>query len=116
MVAEIDTLNWGNPPPGELRLTPISNEDQLMQWKQTFIEAFGIPEFAGQAWVDATRAVGIGPTPWHLLLGTLNSESVCCGLLSCGAGVAGLLVATTRQPGGNTFPKLVLSCPNSVLS
>jgi GNAT superfamily N-acetyltransferase len=91
MVAEIDTLNWDNPRPAALRLAPIANEDQLIQWKQTFIEAFGIPEFAGQAWVDATRAVGIGRTPWHLLLGTLNSDPVCCGLLYCGGGVAGLL-------------------------
>jgi hypothetical protein len=66
MVAEIDTLNWDNPRPEELRLAPIANKGQLIQWKQTFIEAFGIPEFAGQAWVDATRAAGIGQTPWHL--------------------------------------------------
>jgi GNAT superfamily N-acetyltransferase len=91
MVTEIDQLNWDNPRPAELRLAPITNDDQLVQWKQTFIEAFGIPEFAGQAWVDATRAVGIGKTPWQLLLGTLNSEVICCGLLYCGGGVAGLL-------------------------
>lgn len=91
MVAEIDTLNWDNPRPAELRLSPVSNEEQLLQWKRIFIEAFGIPEFAGQAWVDATRTVGMGQTPWHLLLGTLNAEPVCCGLLSCGAGVAGLI-------------------------
>jgi GNAT superfamily N-acetyltransferase len=91
MVAEIDQLNWSNPRPTELHLAPITNDEQLVQWKQTFIEAFGVPEFAGQAWVDATRAVGIGQTPWHLLLGTLNAEPVCCGLLYCGGGVAGLL-------------------------
>ena len=91
MVADINNLNWDNPRPSGLRLNPISNNEELAQWKQTFIEAFGVPEFAGQAWVDATQAVGIGKTPWHLLLGTLNSEAVCCGLLYCGAGVAGLL-------------------------
>lgn len=91
MVADIDQLNWNNPRPSDLRLAPIANEQELLQWKQTFIEAFGLPEFAGQAWVEATQAVGIGQTPWHLLLGTLNSEPVCCGLLYCGAGVAGLI-------------------------
>lgn len=79
MAAEINALSWDNPRPQELSLHPIENSDQLVQWKQTFIEAFGIPEFAGQAWVDATQAVGIGRTPWHLLLGTLNTEPVCCG-------------------------------------
>jgi GNAT superfamily N-acetyltransferase len=91
MVADINQLNWDNPRPPELRLNPVANDNQLLQWKQAFIEAFGIPEFAGQAWVDATREVGIGKTPWYLLLGTLGSEVVCCGLLYCGAGVAGLL-------------------------
>jgi GNAT superfamily N-acetyltransferase len=91
MAAEIDKLNWDNPRPPELQLKPVVNDDQLLQWKQTFIEAFSIPEFAGQAWVDATRAVGIGQTPWHLLLGTLHERPVCCGLLYCGAGVAGLI-------------------------
>lgn len=91
MAADIDKLNWDNPRPADLRLKPIDNNDQLSHWKQTFINAFGIPEFAGQAWVDATRAVGIGQTPWQLLLGTLNDQPVCCGLLYCGAGVAGLL-------------------------
>jgi GNAT superfamily N-acetyltransferase len=91
MAADIDKLNWDNPRPPELQLKPVVNDDQLLQWKQTFIEAFSIPEFAGQAWVDATRAVGIGQTPWHLLLGTLHERPVCCGLLYCGAGVAGLI-------------------------
>ena len=91
MVTDIDQLNWNNPRPPELRLDPVTDDKQLVQWKQVFIESFDIPEFAGQAWVDATQAVGIGRTPWHLLLGTLNAEPVCCGLLYCGAGVAGLL-------------------------
>jgi GNAT superfamily N-acetyltransferase len=91
MVAEIDTLNWDNPRPAELRLDPITTADELTQWKQIFIESFSVPEFAGQAWVDATQTVGIGQTPWQLLLGRLNAEPVCCGLLYCGAGVAGLL-------------------------
>lgn len=91
MAADIEQLNWNNPRPTELRLTPVANDDQLLQWKQTFIDSFNIPEFAGQAWVDATRNVGIGKTPWHLLLGTVNSDAVCCGLLYCGGGVAGLL-------------------------
>lgn len=91
MAADIDQLNWNNPRPDNLQLKPVVNDDQLLQWKHTFIDAFSIPEFAGQAWVDATRAVGIGQTPWHLLLGTLDEQPVCCGLLYCGAGVAGLI-------------------------
>src|SRR5215216_4928109 len=91
MAADINKLNWDNPRPTGLQLKPVGNDTQLLHWKQTFIDAFSIPEFAGQAWVDATRAVGIGQTPWQLLLGTMNDQPVGCGLLYCGAGVAGLL-------------------------
>ncbi len=91
MVADIEQLNWNNPRPTELRVGSVTNEEQLMQWKRVFIESFDIPEFAGQAWVDATHAVGFGRTPWHMLLGTLDGEPACCGFLFCGAGVAGLI-------------------------
>lgn len=91
MAADIGKLNWDNPRSADLQLRPIANDEQLLQWKHVFLDAFGIPEFAGQAWVDATRAVGIGQTPWQLLLGTVQDEAVCCGLLYCGAGVAGLI-------------------------
>jgi len=91
MVADIDALNWNNPRPSELRLGPVANEEQLMQWRRVFIESFDIPEFAGQAWVDAMRTVGFGKAPWQMLLGTLEGEPACCGFLFCGAGVAGLI-------------------------
>lgn len=91
MAADINALNWDNPRPPELRLAPVETEAELVEWKRVFIESFGLPEFAGQAWVDATRAVGLGQTPWQLLLGTLHNEPAVCGLLACGAGVAGLI-------------------------
>jgi GNAT superfamily N-acetyltransferase len=91
MAADIDQLNWENPRPTDLQLKPVLDDDQLLAWKQAFLDAFGIPEFAGQAWVDATRAVGFAQTPWQLLLGTVDGQAVCCGLLYCGAGVAGLI-------------------------
>lgn len=96
MVADIDQLNWHNPRPDELRVEPVVNDAQLLQWKAVFLESFGLPEFAGQAWVDATRAVGHGRTPWQMLVGSLAGEPACCGLLVCGAGVAGLVGLGTR--------------------
>ena len=91
MAGDIEKLNWGNPRPSDLHLKPIENDEQLLQWKQVFLDAFSIPEFAGQAWVDATHLIGIGQTPWHLLLGTVHEQAVCCGPLYCSAGVAGLI-------------------------
>ncbi|MBL8057694.1 MAG: GNAT family N-acetyltransferase [Anaerolineales bacterium] len=96
MAAEIDQLNWDQPRPADLRLASVDSEPDLRAWKQVFLEAFNIPEFAGQAWVDATLAIGLGRTPWQLLLGSVNGEPAGCGLLFCGAGVAGLVGLGTR--------------------
>lgn len=96
MTAEIDRLKWDNPRPADLRVAPVADEAGLLQWKRVFLESFNIPEFAGQAWVEATLAIGLGRAPWHLLLGTLDGEPACCGLLFCGAGVAGLIGLGTR--------------------
>lgn len=96
LTAEIDRLNWGLPRPAGLRVEPVASEAALLQWKQVFVEAFSVPDFAGQAWVEATRTIGLGRTPWQLLLGTLEGEPACCGLLYCGAGVAGLIGLGTR--------------------
>lgn len=96
LVADIDALNWDNPRPPELRVAPVATDADLLAWKQVFIESFGLPEFAGQAWVDAIRATGLSQAPWQLLLGTLAGEPAVCGLLACGAGVAGLIGLGTR--------------------
>jgi GNAT superfamily N-acetyltransferase len=96
MVAEIGRLNWDNPRPPDLRFDQVTTDEQLLQWKQTFLESFDIPEWAGQAWVDATRAIGFGRAPWRMLLATVDGEPACFGLLYCGAGVAGLQGLGTR--------------------
>ncbi len=91
MAADMERVNGDGPRPPELRIAPVASDQELVQWKETFNRSFDVPDFAGQAWVDATRAVGIGRTPWRLLVGALYGEPVCCGLLFCGAGVAGII-------------------------
>lgn len=91
MAADIPHLNWRNPRPDGLRLDPALDERRLDQWKDVFTGAFCAPESAGQAWVDATRIAGPEQAPWKLLLGSLDGEPACCGILYCGAGVAGLV-------------------------
>ncbi len=91
LVAALDDLRWDNPRPADLRLTVVASDADLLHWKAVFLESFGLPEFAGQAWVDATRAAGFTAAPWQLLLGTVSGTPAVCGLLYCGAGVAGLI-------------------------
>jgi hypothetical protein len=64
-----------------------SNGD-LDAFKRVFVETFGIPEWAGRAWVDATLAFGIGKAPWRIFIGRLDGEPVATSVLFVGGGVA----------------------------
>jgi len=66
----------------------IREEASLHDFKKVFVEAYGIPEWAGQAWVDAALRAGIGRTPWRMYLGRLNGEPVATNMLFNGGGVA----------------------------
>jgi GNAT superfamily N-acetyltransferase len=58
-------------------------------------KAFEIPDWAGQAWVDATKAFGIGWSPWDLYLGRLDGRPAATSMAFCGAGVATVLAIAT---------------------
>lgn len=90
MVAELDRIPFDEVSRPGLSVSLVETENQLLQWKQVFNQSFGVPEHAGQAWIEATRAAGLGQAPWKLLLGTINGEAIGSGLLFFGAGVAGL--------------------------
>jgi GNAT superfamily N-acetyltransferase len=114
MAADIEQLHWDNPRPPGLRFETVMNDAQLQQFKNVFMESFGLPGWAGQAWVDATHAIGLGRTPWTMCLGTLDGKPVCSGLLYCGAGVAGLQGLGTlpayRRRGIGSAMQLELFC------
>lgn len=64
-----------------------SNGD-LDAFKRVLVATFGIPEWAGQAWVDATLSFGIGQAPWRIFVGRLDGEPVATSMLFVGGGVA----------------------------
>jgi ribosomal protein S18 acetylase RimI-like enzyme len=67
----------------------------LDDFKRVFVETYGIPDWAGQAWVDASRSLGIGRTPWRVYVGYLDGEPVATNMLFCGAGVASVYAVAT---------------------
>jgi GNAT superfamily N-acetyltransferase len=74
----------------------VRTPTQLEQFKQAFVNGMEVPEWAGQAWVDATLALGLGHTPWVMYVGLLDGEPVASNMLFNGAGVASVFgVATT---------------------
>jgi GNAT superfamily N-acetyltransferase len=90
MVADLQHMNEAalqQVPPG-FEIEEIRDESSLYDFKKIFVEVYGIPEWAGQAWVDAALRVGIGQTPWKMYLGRLDGEPVATNMLFNGAGVA----------------------------
>lgn len=66
----------------------IGDEQALYEFKRVFVEVYEIPEWAGQAWVDATLSAGIGQTPWKMYLGRLDGAPVATNMLFNGGGIA----------------------------
>lgn len=97
MVAELSKMNEA-----VLRQTPdgfvireITNESELYDFKNVFVETYEIPAWAGQAWVDATLNIGIGKTPWRIFVGYLDDIPVATNMLFNGGGVASVYAVAT---------------------
>jgi ribosomal protein S18 acetylase RimI-like enzyme len=103
MIAELDRMNesvLGQVPEG-FEIKQVESESELYDFKQVFVETYEIPEWAGQAWVDATLKIGIGKTPWRLFVGYLEGEPVATNLVFNGGGVASVYaIATTPSARG----------------
>lgn len=98
MTAELSALDYDalKRVPKNFVIERVSNATQLEQFKQAFVLGMEIPEWAGQAWVEATLELGIGQTPWRMYVGLLDGEPVASNMLFNGAGVASVFgVATT---------------------
>jgi GNAT superfamily N-acetyltransferase len=97
MVANLDDMNEAvltQTPPGFV-IEEIQTEASLYDFKQVFVESYEIPDWAGQAWVDASLKIGLGQTPWRMYLGRLNGQPVATNMLFNGGGVASVYAVAT---------------------
>ena len=97
MVAELSRMNETvlDQVPNGFIAREVASETELYDFKKVFVETYEIPEWAGQAWVDATFKIGIGKTPWRIFVGYLNSEPVATNMLFNGGGVASVYAVAT---------------------
>ena len=97
MVADLHRINELvlTQTPENFLIKEVTEEAELYDFKQVFVETYEIPEWAGQAWVDATIKIGIGKTPWRLFVGYLGNDPVATNLLFNGAGVASVYAIAT---------------------
>lgn len=97
MVADLQQFNeaaLAQVPPGFV-IEAVTDEADLYDFKRVFVESYEIPDWAGQAWVDATLRLGIGQTPWKMYLGKLDGKAVATTMLFSGGGVTGVYAVGT---------------------
>lgn len=97
MVADLHDMNEAalmQVPPG-FTIEEVQDDATLEDFKRVFVESYEIPEWAGQAWVDATRQLGIGRTPWRMYVGWLDGQPVATNMLFTGGGVASVYAVAT---------------------
>lgn len=88
MATDLSMLNEIVPTPNNFKIVQASNQKMLEDWRDVFCASYGIPLWAGQAWVDATLEVGISNAQWQLYVGYWNEKPVATNILFNGAGVA----------------------------
>ena len=103
MAAHLDELTYEllTRVPAGYQQERVTDERGLLDFKEAFVNGFEVPDWAGQAWVDATRAFGIDQAPWRCYVGRLNGTPVASNMLFTGAGVASVFgVATAPEARG----------------
>lgn len=97
MVAELSRMNEAvlEQVPDGFVIREVSNETELYDFKKVFVKTYEIPEWAGQAWVDATLAISAGKTPWRMFVGYLDDKPVATNMLFNGGGVASVYAVAT---------------------
>lgn len=81
--------------PPDFHIAEVQDAAGLQAFKQVFVDAYEIPAWAGQAWVDATQTIGIGAAPWRMFVGYLRNQPVATNMLFVGARVAALYAVAT---------------------
>lgn len=96
-VARLDELDWDalERVPDGLTLRVVDDERGLAAFRTGLIEGFGMPEFAADAWIGATRDVGIRDAPWVLVVGELDGRPVATNMLFGASRVATVLGIST---------------------
>jgi GNAT superfamily N-acetyltransferase len=87
--------SWLDRVPDSFEIREVESDSDLEAFRSVFVTTYQIPDWAGQAWVDATRAFGIGRSPWRMFVGWLGAEPVATNMLFSGGGYASVYAVAT---------------------
>jgi ribosomal protein S18 acetylase RimI-like enzyme len=89
MVMDLDSADFtpAEHLPAGFSLRQVTDAEGLAAFKKVFCATYVIPDWAGQAWVDATLAFGAN-APWRIFVGELDGRPVATNILFNGGGVA----------------------------
>lgn len=76
--------------PDGFRLEQATDAAGLHAFRQGFVDAYQLPDWAGKSWEDATTDLGISDAPWAMYVGQLDDRPVAINILVLGGGVAGV--------------------------
>jgi hypothetical protein len=99
MSAELDALAYdlADQVPEGFVIERVADDAGIETFAKTFVAAYGMPDWAGAAWLAATRSFGLARAPWQLYFGLLRGEPVAVTILFCGAGVASVFGVGTVE-------------------
>lgn len=98
--------------PAGYRLVEVADDAGLDDFRRVFVTTYGIAAPLGQAWVDATRALGTGRAPWRIFVGYLDGAAVATCILFTGGGVASVYgVATLPAAQGRGIGAAITLAP-----
>jgi hypothetical protein len=97
MVADLHTMDLAHLArvPPEFRIEIVRGEAGIADFVKVFVASYEVAEVFGQAWAEATLALGFTAAPWTLYLGRIGGEPVATTLLHTGGGVAGVYAVGT---------------------
>jgi GNAT superfamily N-acetyltransferase len=110
-LADLDYEALDSPPPG-FALERVRDAAGLRTFAHTFVTCYGIPEWAGSAWTEATLSMGIENAPWNFYVASFNGRPVAVSMGFHGAGVASVYaVGVLREARRQGFGAAVTLAP-----
>lgn len=107
----VDAAPLGDVPDGFV-IEEVADEAALLDFKAVFMQSYQVPEFAAQAWVDATLAAGIGRSAWRMYVGRLDGRPVATNMLFNAGGVASVYgVGTVDEARGRGIGGAITLAP-----